>query len=334
MHAPPAIWERRALSWAQEALSSPALHGPVGVEEEILDGAYDYCARVTHAHSRTFFLASALLPAPKRRAVRALYAFCRSTDDLIDEIETGHAHAEKVFANWRVRLSTPHPVANDPVPLAWADAQARYRIPQGYADQLIAGVARDLTQKRYESFAELAEYGYGVASTVGLMAMHIVGFTTPDALPYAVKLGIALQLTNILRDIAEDWQTGRLYLPLDELEAFGLTETHVATGRVNDRWREFMRFQIDRARSLFDESQPGIALLKPDGRFAIAAAATLYRGILDDIEASDYDVFHRRAHVGRWGKLSRLPGTWWRSRTLAAPVPHEIQGKKPCLKSS
>jgi phytoene synthase len=247
--------------------------------------------------------------------VQALYAFCRSTDDLVDETQ-GLSHADNVFANWRGRLSNPHPAAHDPVPLAWADAQARYRIPRGYSDQLITGVTRDRTQKRYQSFAELTEYCYGVASTVGLMSMHIVGFVSREALPYAVKLGIALQLTNILRDIGEDWRMGRLYLPLDELGAFGLRESDLAAGRVDDRWRAFMRFQIDRVQRLYDEAAPGITLLYTDGRFAIAAAAGLYRAILDDIEANDYDVFHHRAHVGPWGKVRRLPRIWWKSRFI------------------
>ncbi len=203
------------------------------------------------------------------------------------------------------------------MPLAWADAQARYSIPRGYAEQLINGVSRDLTQKRYQTFADLTEYCYGVASTVGLMSMHIVGFENEDAVPYAVKLGIALQLTNILRDIGEDWQAGRLYLPLDELAAFGLTTRDIATGHMDERWRAFMRFQINRVQALYDEAMPGIACLNTDGRFAIAAAASLYRAILSDIEAHDYDVFRRRAHLGTWGKLNRLPGIWWNSNAAS-----------------
>ena len=307
-----AAWEHRLLAWAHEALTSPALDSQVETGAKELDSAYAYCERVTRINSRTFQLASALLPADKRRAARALYAFCRSTDDLVDEM-WGHNQADQVFTNWRVRLNNPHPATNDPVPLAWADAQASFRIPRGYADQLIAGVQHDLTYHRYQNFAELTEYCYGVASTVGLMSMHIIGFHGHDALAYAVKLGIALQLTNILRDVGEDRRTGRMYLPLDELAAFGLTESDVAAGRVDDRWRAFMRFQIERIDRLYAEAEPGIALLHADGRFAIAAAAELYRAILRDIEAHDYDVFHRRAHVGGWGKLSRLPRIWWNS---------------------
>lgn len=310
-----ASWEHRLLSWAHEALTSPALDSRIETGVNELDNAYAYCERVTCANSRTFYLASALLPVDTRRAARALYAFCRSTDDLVDKTR-GLNHADQVFDNWRARLSNPHPAANDPVPLAWADTQGRFRIPRGYAEQLIAGVARDRTHRRYQTFAELTEYCYGVASTVGLMAMHIIGFRGHGALPYAVKLGIALQLTNILRDVGEDWRAGRLYLPLDELAEFGLAESDIADGRVDDRWRAFMRYQLERVERLYAESEPGIVLLHADGRFAITAAAELYRAILRDIEAHDYDVFHRRAHVGWLGKLSRLPRIWWNSRTL------------------
>jgi len=154
-----------------------------------------------------------------------------------------------------------------------------------------------------------------VASTVGLMSMHILGFTGEEAIPYAVKLGVALQITNILRDVGEDWRAGRVYLPAEELAAYGLSEEDVAAGRVDDRWRKFMRFQIDRNRRLYAEAWPGVPMLSKDGRLAVTAAADFYRAILGDIEAHDYDVFHRRAHVSSWGKLRRLPGLWWRCRT-------------------
>jgi phytoene synthase len=146
------------------------------------------------------------------------------------------------------------------------------------------------------------------------MAMHIIGFSSEAAIPYAVKLGVALQLTNILRDIAEDWRAGRVYLPQDELAAYGLTEDAIATGYVDSRWSEFMRFQIDRNRRLYSESLPGIAMLNADGRFAIAAAAELYQAILTDIEAHNCDVFSRRSYVSLPGKLGLLPRIWWQSQ--------------------
>ena len=314
MGAQSEAWEYAVLTRAYEALKTPTAAAPGAIDGAVFDEAYSYCAQLTRASSRTFYLASRLLPGRKRRAVRALYAFCRATDDMIDQAG-GLEDARRLLDDWRERVSRS-PNAYDPIPLAWADTKARYRIPHGYEAQLIEGIARDLSQRRYATFADLAEYCYGVASTVGLMVMHIVDFRSEDALPYAVKLGIALQLTNILRDVVVDWRVGRLYLPLDELAAFGLGEGDVARGVVDGRWRAFMRYQIERTRALYAEAEPGIALLDAEGRFAIGAAAGLYQAILGDIEAHDYDVFHRRAHVGAWGKLRRIPGVWWATRGI------------------
>jgi phytoene synthase len=264
-------------------------------------------------HSRTFYLASTLLPAQKRRAMRALYAFCRVSDDLVDAIGEGRAR-QAHFEEWCERALSNLPPADDPVALAWADTRLRYRIPAVYAQQLLEGVARDMQATRYATFEELAVYCYGVASTVGLMAMHIMGFSGPQAMPYAIRLGVAMQLTNILRDVGEDWQAGRLYLPVDELACFGLDEQYISRGRVDGRWKAFMRFQITRTRRLYTEAWPGIGMLHPDARFAVGAAATLYEDILKDIEAHDMDVFNRRARVSTDRKLCLLPGIWYRVR--------------------
>lgn len=305
-------WERSLLSLAHEGRYTAAQGHSVAVDHALLEAAYAYCETVTAVNSRSFHLASALLPAEKRRSVRALYAFCRVTDDLVDRAEDGEGRA--ALEAWRSRLQSAHPPADDLVAVAWSDARRRCQVPWRYAEQLIDGVARDLVQNRYQNFDELAAYCYGVASTVGLMSMHIIGYQGPEAIPYAIKLGVALQLTNILRDVAEDWRRGRLYLPLDELSDFGLSETDIERGRVIPAWRAFMRFQIERARRLYQESRPGIYMLDPDGRFAIAAAADLYQGILADIERHDYDVFSRRAFVSAWGKVRMLPVIWWKSR--------------------
>ena len=305
-------WESPILSLAYEAVRSHKNDDPILMyEREFLADAYAHCENITAVHSRSFSLASALLPAEKRRAARALYAFCRTSDDIVDNPTTNSSEA---LIQWSSLALDNHPLHDDPVAVAWADTRIAYQIPTRYAEQLIAGVARDLHQNRYETFADLAEYCYGVASTVGLMSMHIIGFSGNEAIQYAVKLGVALQLTNILRDVAEDWERGRVYLPQEELAEFGLTEKDIADGVVDDRWRDFMKFQIERARNLYDEAWPGIAMLAPEGRFAIAAAAEFYRGILDDIEVHDYDVFTRRAHVTKWGKIKRLPGLWLRTR--------------------
>jgi phytoene synthase len=252
-----------------------------------------------------------MLPPAERRAVRALYAFCRTTDDIVDRQEEDPLPA---LDEWRAHALSFHPPESNLVAVAWADARASYRIPQRLAEQLIDGVARDMVQRRYESFEDLAHYCYGVASTVGLMSMQIVGCQGEQAIPYAVKLGVALQLTNILRDVGEDWQRNRFYLPQGELRAFGLDEQDIADGVRDRRWRAFMQFQIARTRQIYAEAWPGIALLHPSGQLAIAAAAAFYRAILDDIERHEYDVFSRRAHVNSWGKLRRIPGIWLGTR--------------------
>jgi phytoene synthase len=324
-----ASWEHPLLARAYAAQEDHIPSAPLPIEQQKLEEAYQICEAITKQHSRTFYLASNLLPPSERRAARALYSFCRTSDDLVDRATTDDPlHSLQV---WRGISLAPQPhllmnesfnlspdqvegIAN-PVALAWADTRARCNIPRQYAEQLIDGVTHDLTTTRYTTFADLAAYCYGVASTVGLMSMHIIGFAGREAIPYAIKLGVALQLTNILRDVGEDWRLGRLYLPEDELAAFNLTEADIAVGRIDNRWRDFMRFQVNRTRQLYTEALPGIALLQRRGRFAIAAAAELYQAILNDIETHDYDVFSRRAYVTDRQKLARLPGIWWRSAT-------------------
>jgi phytoene synthase len=305
-------WENRLLVQAYAPLESRLRHDVQHLADRAQSElAYHHCQTITREHSHTFFVASAMLPRAQRKAIRALYAFCRVSDDLVDR--AGGDKAGRL-AEWRQRSLHSQPQASDPVALAWADARARYQIPRQYAEQLLDGIASDLSRSRYQTFADLAEYSYAVASTVGLMSMHIVGYSGKEAIPYAVKLGVALQLTNILRDVGEDWANGRLYLPQDELARFGLTEEDVERGVVDDRWRAFMRFQIARARQLYVEALPGVMLLHRKGRLAIAAAAELYQAILDDIEANDYDVFNRRAHTTTRRKLALLPAIWWRAR--------------------
>jgi len=309
-------WENPLLSLAKEGwLTGQSTDQKSRADEVLLQQAYSHCEELTSHHSRSFYLASGLMKPEARKGVRALYAFCRTADDIVDD---SGPDAPSLLETWRERTLTSHPPQHDLVAVAWADARDKYAIPRKYAEQLIDGVARDLQQTRYETFEDLTTYCYGVASTVGLMSMHITGYESEEAIRYAVKLGVALQLTNILRDVAEDWERGRVYLPQAELAAFGLSEEDIANGvsegKYDDRWREFMKFQIDRARHIYEEAWPGINMLHPQGRFSIAAAATFYRAILDDIEAHDYDVFSRRAQVGKWGKIRQLPAIWWSTK--------------------
>jgi phytoene synthase len=306
------MWEHNLLAQAYAPLENRIRHSiELSASSVHYRRAYQHCRDITREHSRTFFLASALMRPEQRRAIQALYAFCRVSDDIVDRND-GDREAD--LRAWRLRSLGGQP-GDDLVALAWTDTCARYHIPRQYAEQLLDGVTGDLTPRRYETFADLSHYCYAVASTVGLMVMHIVGYAGVEAIPYAIKLGVALQITNILRDVGEDWRNGRLYLPQQELAAFGLDEADITAGVVDDRWRAFMRFQIGRARRLFAEALPGVALLGESGRFAIGAAAELYQAILDDIEANDYDVFNRRAHTSERQKLALLPGIWWRART-------------------
>jgi 15-cis-phytoene synthase len=310
------VWERHLLDLAHEALESEvnlaAYNASSGTS---LQAAYHRCRVITSDNSRTFFMASNLLPPVKRRAVQALYAFCRVSDDLVDRPQ---GEVLSRLEHWRQQVVhglTPSAVNPDQeaVALAWTDTRRDFCIPGRYVEQLIEGISSDVNCVRYETFSGLAKYCYRVACTVGLMSMHIVGYTGREAVPYAIRLGVALQLTNILRDVGEDWANGRLYLPQEELDAFGVSVDQIAEGVVDHNWRNFMRFQISRARQLYAEALPGVAMLGRDGRFAIAAAGELYRGILSEIESNDYDVFRSRASMSTWNKLSSLPGIWWRS---------------------
>lgn len=310
-----AHWERKLLDLAGN-LPHPSTR-PVfsyWAGDAAMQAAYRLCDKITAHYSKSFYMASALLPEEKRSAVRALYAFCRSVDDIVDESADEDRDAQLDY--WKRIVKSAVAPETDLVATAWVDTLTRYHIPRIYALQLIDGVAHDLTQNRYQNFDDLSTYCYGVASTVGLMSMYIVGFKTNDALPYAIKLGVALQLTNILRDIGEDYRNGRVYLPQDELALFGLTEADIASGVVTEKWCAFMRFQIDRARALYAESWQGIRMLEREGQMAIAAASDFYSAILDNIEAHGYDVFTRRAHLSAWSKMRRVPALWWKLQTI------------------
>ncbi len=295
-------WESEILRLALEGIESE----PVRTPRELQRG-YSLAENVTRLNSKSFYLASGLLPRAKRQAARVLYAFCRVSDDTVDR-NPGDPRAN--LEEWRSRALAAHPPQDDFLLLAWQDVRIRHRIPAPYVQHLLDGIALDLGRVRYETFDELARYCYGVASTVGLMAMHIIGYQDRRAVGYAVKLGLALQLTNILRDVGEDFLQGRVYLPQEDLRRFGYAEADLANQVRDDRFRALMDFEIARARALYAAAWPGIELLSPDGRLAIAGAADLYRGILDKIVRNDYDIFNTRAHLSAAEKLARLPRLW------------------------
>ena len=252
-------WEHIPLTLAEAGRHQAMPAGPLPSRDPaLLQKAYAHCEFVIAEHGKTFNMASSLLPRDKRRAIRALYAFCRISDNIVDCGSTTRKSREVQLSIWRRTMLSEAPRQDDLVATAWTDARLRYNIPSQYADQLIDGVSLDLCDKSYETFDELAVYAYEVASTVGLMSMHIIGLapgtSEEEAIPFIVRLGVALQITNILRDIGEDLRSGRIYLPQSELAAFSLSRKDLEIGRVDDRWRAFMRFQVERNRSLYQRS--------------------------------------------------------------------------------
>jgi len=255
-------------------------------------------------HGRTFYFASRCLPPARRRAVLATYAFCRVADDIVDAGQvTGSDRVAAALLDWEGQIDHPsHPVA-----IAFAATRAQYAIPTQPVRDLLTGIRMDLTANRYASWQELRTYCYHVAGTVGLMVAPILGCRDHSALRHAADLGIAMQLTNILRDVAEDAGLSRLYLPLDEIVSFGCDPEAILAGNPGPRFPDLMAFQIRRARALYDDAHCGVRALAPSGRFTTLAASRLYAEILTEIESLEYDVFRARAHVSTAGKLRALP---------------------------
>ncbi|MCP9803050.1 phytoene synthase [Cyanobium sp. T1G-Tous] len=286
-----------------------------------LEQAYEECRQETAHWAKTFYLGTLLMPPEKRRAIWAIYVWCRRTDELMDSAEAQARPESELSARlnrWEQRtraLFAGH--VQDGLDLVMRDTIERFPQPlQPYLD-MIEGQRMDLRCHRYASFEDLKLYCYRVAGTVGLMTQEVMGldpaYTTapwsdvPDTTDAAVALGIANQLTNILRDVGEDRARGRIYLPLEDLERFNYTEHQLMAGVVNDHWRALMRFQVERARDWFARSEAGVRWLSPDARWPVWASLRLYRGILDVIEQHNYDVFNHRAFVPRAGKLLDLP---------------------------
>jgi len=286
-----------------------------------LDEVYESCRRETAEWAKTFYLGTLLLPPAKRRAIWAIYVWCRRTDELMDSPAAQALPPATLLARldaWeeRTRGLFEGRVA-DSFDRVMVDTMERFPQPlQAYLD-MIEGQRMDVVKHRYADFSELQLYCYRVAGTVGLMTQDVMGldpaYTTapwseqPDPTEAAVALGIANQLTNILRDVGEDRGRGRIYLPQEDLERFGYSEADLLAGTLNDNWRALMAFQLERARTWFARSEAGVRWLSADARWPVWASLRLYRGILAVIERHNYDVFNKRAYVPRAGKLLDLP---------------------------
>ena len=308
--------------------SGPAELDAAGITDPPLRAAYATCRALNATHGRTYFLATRLLPAARRPAVHALYGFARHADEIVDDL--GDDRPAAVKAARLDDLTAAMEAALDgapttvPVLAALADTARRHDIDRRHFTDFMASMRMDTTVTEYATSADLAVYVHGSAAVIGLQMLPILGTLVPraEAEPYAAALGVAFQLTNFLRDVGEDLDRGRVYLPLDELGAFGVDRDLLAwcrrSGRGDARVRQALAYLVAHTRGTYRRAEPGVAMLEPVSRACVGCAFTLYRGILDEIEAAGYDVLSRRVAVSRTRRAAvAVPGL---ARALAARV--------------
>jgi 15-cis-phytoene synthase len=265
-----------------------------------VEESYEWCVQVARTQAKNFYYSFLLLPLPQREAMCAIYAFMRYCDDLSDD--EGIANRAQAIARWRDDLEAAlnGQFSEHPVWPAFADAVERYKIPHKYFFDMIAGVSSDLKPRVVQTFAELYDYCYHVASVVGLTIIHIFGFDDPQALELAEKCGIAFQLTNILRDVREDYEKDRVYIPAEDFARFGVSPaTLVSTEGLS----KLFEFEANRARDYYRQSAPLVAMIHPQSRASLKALIGIYSRLLDKIVDSNYDVLTRRIRVPTWEKL-------------------------------
>ncbi len=270
-----------------------------GITDPALRASYRLCRTLNARHGRTYFLATLLLPQHKRPYIHALYGFARHVDDMVDE------RGGTGFADWcdDFLAELDWGATSDPVCRAVLDTVARWQIPHSYFAEFLESMRMDLTVTGYATYDDLVRYMWGSAAVIGLQTLPILGRADPtigwDRLEDpAIDLGYAFQLTNFLRDVAEDLRRGRVYLPQESLDQFGVDRGRLRRGRVDEPIRNLLAWEIERARGLYRRAEAGIDLVDPTSRDCLRTALTLYEGILDEIERSDYDVFSHRVSVG------------------------------------
>jgi phytoene synthase len=291
--------------------------------------SYELCRQITAKYSKTFYLGTLLMPLKKRQAIWAIYVWCRRTDELVDGPQAKFTTLETLDL-WEENLEDIFAgIAASDVDVALVDTLEQYPMDIQPFRDMIAGQRMDLCRNRYQTFEDLYLYCYRVAGTVGLMTSPVLGLgpqccsapwkkeiTQNEPQEEAIALGIANQLANILRDIGEDVQRGRIYLPLEDLERFNYTEKDLLSGVIDERWSNLMDFQIKRARDYYKAAEKGIQALNQDARWPVWASLMLYQGILDVIEKNHYDVFTKRAYVPDLNKIFYLPVAWLRAQIL------------------
>jgi phytoene synthase len=287
-----------------------------GTPDAALARGYERCAEITRRASSNFYYAFMLLPAERRRALYAVYAFCRFVDDIADD-QSVRAPAD-LLRRWRDELDRVYcGIPTRPVSRALADAARRFSIPRQYFEDVIAGVEMDLERQRYATFEELELYCYRVASAVGLICIEIFGYTNPGARTYAQSLGIAFQLTNIIRDVSEDAARGRIYLPLEDLAACEVSEQDILRGVYNANFVRLMELEAARARDFYREAE---RVLPPEDRSTLLTAEAMrliYGTLLSRIERSQFRVLDRRHRLSAPTKLY-LVGRAWAAGRLGA----------------
>lgn len=282
--------------------------------------AYEFCQTVTRREARNFYYAFVTLPRRKRRAIYAAYAFARLADDIADG---SGSNPEKLERLLEFRANVHEAFAGsprNPVLLALVDAAREFRIPPGLFERLIDGVEMDLVSRRYETFDDLREYCYLVASVVGLIAIEIFGYSNLRARKAAVDLGLAMQLTNIMRDLREDAQAGRVYIPQEDLRRFAYSDYELMRGVMNDNFVALMRFEARRARSYFESSEELLGYLSPRSRACPAVLRALYSRLLDRIEQRRFDVFTERVSLSSAEKLGIMAKHWTSSMLPRSPL--------------
>ena len=291
-----------------------------------LEDAYSYCRQISKDHAKTFYLASMFLPKKQQKPIFAVYALLRTVDDIVDLAEVKLSNGlitsneiERLLDGWKSKLLCCYAgkTDNDPIMMAWHDTLKSHSIPIELPLDLMDGVAMDIDFKPFETFDELYVYCYKVAAVVGLMTSEIFGYSDKQALEHAIELGIAMQLTNILRDVGEDVDRGRIYLPLEDLRRFDYTSEELMQKTMNDNFLNLMKFQVERARGYYRSSEKGIPMLEKRSRFGVAISSVNYGNILTAIEKNRYDVFSKRAYRSFFQKISTIPYVWYKTRTCS-----------------
>ena len=277
-----------------------------------LNEAYNICSNTTRNEAKNFYYAFLTLPRMKRRAIYTIYAFCRLCDDIADgdaDVEEKLKHIRCVRHNLEMG---DFDESREPVYIALSDVITQFNIPVEYFNSLLSGMEMDLSKVRYENFSELEEYCYRAASVVGLMCIHVFGIKDARAEECAISLGKAMQLTNICRDVRDDFQLGRIYLPADEMRRFGYSEELLESLQVTHEFTELMKYQIARARSYFVDGMRILDYLERDARVCTSLLGNLYVALLDRIERNGYDVLTTRISLTLPEKLFLLVRTWFK----------------------